>query len=142
MWGKYCIGKFWNIWTLFPLYCNMQIKWRFFVRFLIYCIPSLKYLIFSFLGTETKPNKIGNGGKRSPKWSSFSGVKCTDIRNETITNLCPYLSYNKTYNTIKDEWNFLTLVCYLQSVLKLWQFLWWMIVFKRLAISEWFSKLW
>lgn len=123
MWGKYCIDKFLKYMNIVSFILQYADQMTFFVRFLIYCIPSLKYLIFSFLGTETKPNKIGNGGKRSPKWSSFSGVKCTDIRNETITNLCPYLSYNKTYNTIKDEWNFLTLVCYLQSVLKLWQFL-------------------
>ena len=66
------------------------------------------------------------------------GLKCIDLGNEATKNLGTYFSYN---NTIKEEYNFLKIVSYVQSVLNLWQFpnltlLGRIAVFKSLSISK------
>ena len=66
------------------------------------------------------------------------GLRCVDLKTNTLKILGTHLSYNEK---LKDEKNFYTTVTYIQRVLEIWKMRnltleWKIVIFKTLVISK------
>ena len=109
-----------NIWVWFALYCLYKWYNVFSETFTIHCIRScsIQYF-FIFSGLRSNLTKCETTAIRALKGIKLAvyGMKCIDLRNETIKILGTYFSYN---NTTKEQSNFIKVVSKVQTVLKLW----------------------
>ena len=77
------------------------------------------FSLFSGLKPKLTKCKIAEIGALKGFQVAVCGMKCTDLCNETIKILGTYFPYN---SRMKEECNFLKIVCNVQSVLNLWRY--------------------